>query len=145
MLWGYTESEQAELQRLDAAKEPYAIEALPVEPSLQQMTSPDGEYLLVYARSGILEIRDGGTGELIRQVRVAREFDQPYHEDADQARLPDIRFLGDRAYVTLPHEGRIAEVDVPSGELKRHIEVGGRPTRMVAVAGTTASAPQARH
>jgi hypothetical protein len=51
----------------------------------------------------------------------------------DKALLPDIRFLGDLVYISLPHEGRIAELQLPSGEVLRYIEVGGQPTRMVAV------------
>jgi hypothetical protein len=133
VLWGYTESAIPELQRLDLTKEPYVMEALPVEASLQQFTSPDGEYLLIYTRSGILDIRHGGTGELLKQVQVSQPFDQEYHEHVDKALLPDIRFLGDLVYISLPHEGRIAELQLPSGEVNRYIEVGGQPTRMVAV------------
>jgi hypothetical protein len=42
VLWGYTESAIPELQRLDLTKEPYVMEALPVEASLQQFTSRPG-------------------------------------------------------------------------------------------------------
>jgi DNA-binding beta-propeller fold protein YncE len=137
VLWGYTESAQAELQRLDLATEPYVIESLTVDASIQQNTSPDGEYLLVYSRSGMLDIRHGGTGELIHQVQVSRAFDQAYHEHVDKALLPDIRFLGDRVFISLPHEGRIAEVQLQSGEVTRYIDVGGQPTRMVAVSAAS--------
>jgi hypothetical protein len=137
VLWGYTESAQSELQRLDLTTEPYVIEALTVDASIQQNTSPDGEYLLVYSRSGMLDIRHGGTGELIRQVQVSKAFDQAYHEHVDKALLPDIRFLGDRVFISLPHEGRIAEVQLQSGEVTRSIDVGGQPTRMVAVSAAS--------
>lgn len=133
VLWGYTESSIAELQRLDLKQEPYVIESLPVDSSLQQNTSPDGKYLLVYTRDGMLDIRDGGTGELFTEIRVSRAFDQEYHEHVDKALLPDIRFLDERVYISLPHEGRIAELSLDPVEVLRYIEVGGNPTRMVAL------------
>lgn len=133
VLWGYTESSISELQRLDLKREPYVIESLPVDSSLQQNTSPDGKYLLVYTRDGMLDIRDGGTGELFNQIRVSRAFDQEYHEHVDRALLPDIRFLDGRVYISLPHEGRIVELNPDTAEVIRYIEVGGNPTRMVAL------------
>jgi hypothetical protein len=51
----------------------------------------------------------------------------------DKALLPDIRFLGERVYISLPHEGRIAEVVLDPAEVIRYIDVGGQPTRMVAI------------
>ena len=142
VIWGYTEGEISELQRLDPATEPYVIESLPVDASIQQNTSPDGEFLLVYSRSGALDVRDGGTGELIHQIQLSKAFNQSYHEHVDKALLPDIRFLGDRVFVSLPHEGRIAEVALQSGELIRYIDVGGQPTRMVAVAAESIASAQ---
>lgn len=81
----------------------------------------------------MLDIRDGGSGDLFAQIRVSRAFDQEYHEHVDQALLPDIRFLDERVYISLPHEGRIAELSLDPAEVIRYIEVGGRPTRMVAL------------
>lgn len=145
VIWGYTESSISELQRLDLKQEPYTIESLPVNRSIQQNASPDGKYLLVYTRDGMLDIRDGGTGELFTQVRVSRAFDQEYHEHVDRALLPDIRFLDGRVYISLPHEGRIAEVNPDTAEVIRYIEVGGNPTRMVALPADLKMRFPARH
>ena len=38
-----------------------------------------------------------------------------------------------KAYVSLPHEGRIAVVGLEEAQVERYIEVGGQPTRMVLV------------
>jgi hypothetical protein len=145
VLWGYTESSISELQRLDLKHEPYVIESLPVDRSIQQNASPDGKYLLVYTRDGMLDIRDGGSGELLTKIRVSRAFDQEYHEHVDRALLPDIRFLDGRVYISLPHEGRIAEVDPTRAEVIRYIEVGGNPTRMVALPADLKMRFPARH
>jgi hypothetical protein len=145
VIWGYTESSISELQRLDLKREPYVIESLPVDSSIQQNASPDGKYLLVYTRNGMLDIRDGGTGELIDQIRVSRPFDQEYHEHVDKALLPDIRFLGGRVYISLPHEGRIAELTLDPAEVLRYIDVGGEPTRMVAMPADLKAPFPSRH
>jgi hypothetical protein len=78
----------------------------------------------------VLQVRDGGTGELIRTVAVSAPFDEELDEHVDKAILPDILTLGDLAYVSLPHEGRIAEVDLQQGTVIRYLEVGGEPTRL---------------
>jgi hypothetical protein len=128
--WGYTEGELPALYRLDAARQPYVFETLPVNASVRQNVNDDGSLLLVLTRAGVLQVRDGGNGELIRTVAVSAPFDEELHEHVDKAILPDILTLGDLAYVSLPHEGRIAEVDLQQGTVIRYLEVGGEPTRL---------------
>jgi hypothetical protein len=133
VFWGYTEGILPVLYRLDAAREPYAFETLPVEASIRQNVTEDGNLLLVLTKTGVLEIRDGGSGELIRKVTVSKPFEKELRESVGQAILPDIVTFGDRAYVSLPHEGRIAEVHLTDGTVIRHLQVGGEPTRIVLV------------
>lgn len=134
VLWGNTEGALPLVYRFDAGKEPYVLEKVPVDAAIQQYASPDGRYLLVYSRSGVLDVRDGGTGQLIRQVTISKPFDSAYHEHVDKALLPDIQVLGGRAFVSIPPEGVIVELDVEAGKVLRRIQVGGQPTRMVLLA-----------
>ena len=133
IFWGYTEGTLPQLYRLDLAKEPYAFDTLPVPSSIQVNVSPDGALLLVLTRAGVLEIRDGGTGAVLREVHVAAPFAKDFHEHTDKAVLPAIEVLNGRAYVSLPLEGKIAEVDLESGKVLKNIETGGEPTRIVLV------------
>jgi hypothetical protein len=40
------------------------------------------------------------------------------------------------AYASLPHEGRIAVVNLDNGQIKRYLETGGEPTRIVLVSAS---------
>ncbi len=133
VVWGRTEGIVPMLYRLDIAREPYTFDIVPVGASITQNVTEDGSLLLVLTKTGVLEIRDGGSGELIRQVTVSKPFEKELHENVGQAILPNIATLGDRAYVSLPHEGRIAEIHLTDGAVIRHLEVGGEPTRLVLV------------
>lgn len=133
VFWGYTEGTLPLLYRLDLGMEPYAFNTISVASSVQVNTSEDGAFLLALTRAGVLEVRDGGTGELLRTVEVGRSFAQDFHEHTDKAILPEIEALGARAFVSLPHEGKIAEVDLDAGEVLRYLEIGGEPTRLVLV------------
>jgi len=126
------------LYRLDTARKSYRFQVVPVESSIQQIVNEDGSRLLALTRAGTLEIRDGHSGKLLRTVTVCKPFDKELHEHVDKAVLPDIRTLGTRAYVSLPHEGRIAEVDLEKGVVVRQLEVGGSPTRLLLVAAKAA-------
>ena len=133
VMWAYTEGTLKIIYRLDTGKEPYELEVLPLEPSLRQWSAEEGQYLLSLSRAGVLEIRDGDTGQLRASVQVSGPFEDDYHEHTDKAVLPDIKSLRGDAYVTLPHEGRVAIVDLATGKVERHIDVGGEPTRLVVV------------
>ena len=137
VLWGYTEGELTALYRLDAARQPYAFEVLPVEASIQQNVNGDGSLLLILLRSGVFEIRDGSSGNLLRAVSVTAAFADEFHEHVDKAILPDIQTLGGLAYISLPHEGRIAEVDLRTAKILRYLETGGEPTRLRLLQATT--------
>ncbi|MDJ0927730.1 MAG: hypothetical protein QNJ73_08775 [Gammaproteobacteria bacterium] len=148
VLWGFTEGTVPIVYRFDTATEPYVLTPVSVGASVRQEVTEDGGLLLSLTRGGVLQIRDGDSGKLLRAAVIADPFTQSLHEMTDKAVLPDIGTLGDRAFVTLPHQGRIAEVDLTAGELVRHYDIGGSPTRLVVIpvtgevnlAGTTPAA-----
>lgn len=133
VLWGSTEGAVQAIYRLDTARKRYKFDVLTVPSSIQQNTNDDGSRLLLLTREGVLEIRDGGDGKLLSSVAVCKPFDAELHEHVDKAILPDIQTLGTRAFVSLPHEGRIVEVNLERGEVVRYLETGGSPTRLVLV------------
>ena len=136
VLWGSTEGANPAILRLDPGREPYRFQSIPVNAAIQRDTTQDGRYLLLYTRDGQLEIRDGRSGRLRRTVTISAPFDSEYHEHVDKALLPDIRTLGQVAYITIPPEGVIVEVDIRRGRVLRRIEVGGEPTRLLIVSGS---------
>lgn len=131
VLWGKTEGAIPALQRFDTRREPYAFGSIPVDSSIQQATSADGRRLFVYSRKGTLDIRDGASGELRHQLRISKAFESEYHEHVDKALLPDIVSAGDRAWISIPPEGVIVEIDAAAGRELRRIATGGQPTRIV--------------
>jgi len=133
ILWGFTEGTLPIIYRLDAAKEPYTLDVVELDKSLRQWTTEDGAYLLSLSRSGVLEIHDGNSGKLLRTVKVCKPFEDDYHEHVDKAQLPDIKSHAGKAYISLPHEGRMAVVDLKSGKVDAYFETGGAPTRIVLV------------
>jgi hypothetical protein len=142
VLWGYTEGTLPMLYRLDAAVQPYELSTIVVSDAIRQWTTEDGQLLLLLNRNGKFEVRDGGSGEVLRSVQVSGPFVGEYHEHVDRAILPDIKTMDGRAYVSLPHEGRIAVVTLEDARVERYINIGGEPTRIVLVhVGGQASEP----
>lgn len=145
VLWGLTEGAIPALQRLDPSRQPYVFETIPVESVIQTAVTEDGNYLVLYSRKGQLDIRDGGTGSLLHTLPISQGFAAEYHEHVDKALLPGIVFIGGNAWVTVPTEGAVVEVELSTGKELRRIAIGGEPTRLVVVeprapAGTAASA-----
>lgn len=133
VLWGSDEGTNPAMLRLDSRARPYTIEAIPVNAVIQREATADGSYLLLYSRDGTLDIRDGATGSLLHTVSVSAPFDSEYHEHVDKALLPGIAISGNIAYITIPPQGMIVEVDIVGGKVLRKISVGGQPTRLVLV------------
>lgn len=131
ILWGYTEDVLPIVYRLDTAVEPYQFEVVSLGASIRQWMTEGSQYFLSLTRGGVLQIRDGNSGELLRTAEVAKPFAKDYHEHVDKAILPDIKSMHGKAYVSLPHEGRIAVVDLETAEITRYFDVGGEPTRIV--------------
>lgn len=142
VMWGTSEGANPAILRLDGRKQPYAFESIPVNAAIQRGVTEDGSFILLYSRDGTLDIRDGGTGESLRKLRVSRKFDSEYHEHVDKALLPEIVTIGNVAYITIPPKGLIVEVDILAGKVLRKIRIGGQPTRLVVVrAGAGAATP----
>ena len=135
--WCYTEGVIPRLYRVDFAQEPYQFTTLSVESSIQQNATDDGQYLMVLSKQGVLYLYDGGNGKLIKTIRVSEPFLGDWFEDVGKAILPDIASHHGTAYITLTHEGRIAEIDLEQGEVKRYIDIDGFPTRIVLLAKET--------
>jgi len=121
------------LYRFDSAREPYALETVPVEDLVRHNVPDDGELLLILTRAGNLNVRDGGTGEFMWSVRVSPPFAEDFHEHTDKAILPDILTLRGHAYVSLPNEGRIADIDLEKRAVVGTFETGGEPTRLILI------------
>ena len=135
--WCYTEGIIPRLYRVDLSKEPYQFTTLSVESSIQQSSTHDGKYLMVLSKQGVLYLYDGRDGDLIKTIKVSEPFLGDWFEDVGKAILPDIESHNGIAYITLTHEGRIAEIDLEQGEVKRYIDLGGFPTRIVLLAKET--------
>ena len=112
-------------------KDMYLFETLPVEPSIRQNVTHDGKYLMILSKQGVLHLHDGLDGTLIRKIKISEPFLGDWFEDVGKAILPDIASHNGTAYITLTHEGRIAEVDLEEGKVNRYIDLGGFPTRIV--------------
>jgi len=134
ILWGYTEGTLPIIYRFDTSVEPYEFTVVPLGASLWQRATKGGEYLLIVTKGGVLQIRDGYSGDLLRSAEISGPFLGDYHEDVNKAVLPDIETLDNKAYVSLPHEGRVAVVDLATAEVEKYFETGGRPVRMSLVA-----------
>lgn len=141
VLWGTSEGSNPAILRLDSRQQPYAFQSIAVNAAIQRGVTEDGNFILLYSRDGTLDIRDGGTGESLRTVRVSTKFDSEYHEHVDKALLPEIVTLGNSAWITIPPKGEIVEVDIAAGKVLRRIKTGGQPTRLVAVRGLSSSIP----
>ena len=133
VLWGTSEGANPAILRLDSRQQPYSFQSIPVNAAIQRGVTEDGSLILLYSRDGTLDIRDGGSGQSLRTVQVSRAFSSEYHEHVDKALLPDILTMGKLAYITIPPEGVIVEVDVLAGTVLRRFDIGGQPTRLVAV------------
>ena len=129
--WCYTEGIIPQLYRLDASNEEYQFQILKVEPSIRQQATKDGKYLMILTREGSLSLHDGYDGSFIRNIKLSDTFEGQWNEDVGKAILPDIVSHNGIAYVSLTHEGRVAVIDLEAGEVKRYIDTGGFPTRMV--------------
>ncbi|MFN4232840.1 MAG: hypothetical protein ACK4EW_07540, partial [Thermus sp.] len=129
-LFGYSDGVQ-HLQRLD----PRALSLTPVAlGGVFIRGKSDGQQLYILLTDGRLQVREAREGRLLREVRVGRPFPE-MDEDTGGAIYPDIAPWPEKglAYVSLPHLGLVAEVDVERGRLVRYLRVVGSPTRMVLV------------
>lgn len=131
VFFGYSDSVQ-HLQRLD----PVALTLTPVPlGGVFIRGKSDGKQVYTLLTDGRLQVREGREGRLVREIRVSTNPFPDMDEDTGGAIYPDIALWPERglAYVSLPHLGLVAEVDVAKGRLVRYLRVGGSPTRLVLV------------
>jgi len=133
VVFGSTEGANPAILRLNMAREPYRFQSIPVDAAIQRGGTRDGRFVLLYTRAGQLEVRNGRSGRLLRTVTISAPFDSEYHEHVDKALLPAIATIGHTAWVTIPPEGVLVEVDIRRGTILRRIELGGEPTRLLIV------------
>ncbi|MDM7324716.1 MAG: hypothetical protein P3W93_007005 [Thermus sp.] len=131
VFFGYSDSVE-HLQRLDPKA--LALSPIPLEGVFVRGKS-DGKRLYVLLKDGTLQVREAREGRLLRKVRVVPKPFPEVDEDTGGAIYPDIAPWPERglAYVSLPHLGLVAEVDVERGRMVRYLRVGGSPTRLVLV------------
>ena len=129
-IFGTSEGVQ-NLQLIDAAA--LTITPVPLKSTLYaRATTPDKENLLVLLQNGELQVRDGKKGQVIRTIPVTQELPE-MDETVAGAIMPSIATYKERAFVSLPHRGWIAEVDWKQGKLLRYLMIGGMPTRLALV------------
>lgn len=130
VFFGYSDGVQ-HLQRLD----PVALTLTPIPlGGVFIRGKSDGQRLYILLTDGRLQVREAREGRVLKEVRVSPPF-PAVDEDTGGAIYPDIAPWPERglAYVSLPHLGLVAEVDVAKGRLVRYLRVGGSPTRLVLV------------
>ncbi|MGC8904642.1 hypothetical protein [Thermus sp.] len=95
----------------------------------------DGRRLYVLLTEGTLQVREAKEGRLLLKVRVSPRPFPEMDEDTGGAIYPDLALWPERglAYVSLPHLGLVAEVDVAKGRVVRYLRTGGSPTRLALV------------
>ncbi|MDW8018186.1 MAG: hypothetical protein RMI36_10225 [Thermus sp.] len=130
VFFGYSDG-VTHLQRLD----PQALTLTPIPlGGVFVRGKADGKRLYVLLKDGRLQVREAREGRLLKEVRVSPPFPE-MDEDTGGAIYPDLAPWPERglAYVSLPHLGLLAEVDLERGRVVRFLRVGGSPTRLVLV------------
>lgn len=135
VLWGTSEGVE-NLQRLDPAA--MALTLVRLDGVLYAHAADDAEeHILLLLQNGELEVRQGSDGALIHSLAVTTPLPD-LEEDVSGAIMPAIQTWGDKAYVSIPNRGVIAEVDWREGRLLRNLMVGGMPTRLTLVEARSA-------
>lgn len=130
VLWG-TSEEVENLQRLDPAA--MQLTLVPLDGILYAHATDDAEeHILLLLQNGELEVRNGSDGALIHSLPVTTALPE-LEEDVSGAIMPAIQVWGDKAYISIPNRGLIAEVDWREGRLMRNLMIGGMPTRLTLV------------
>ncbi|MFE4416377.1 hypothetical protein [Streptomyces sp. NPDC056821] len=140
--WGTTEGAQSSIQRIATTDRQPTIEPVDLavngerRTQLRTTVATDGSQLIVLTHQGWLQIRDGRTGALSREVRVDRPYPLDYHEHTEKAEMPDLATGGGVVHVSLPRSGRLLTVDLDSGKVVRRLDLGGMPTRIIRLSTT---------
>jgi hypothetical protein len=133
IIWAYTEGVLPMIYRLDFNNLTYNLETINISPSMRQYVSKEMNMLLSLTRSGWLALHDANTGSLIKKIKVSTPFIGEYHEHVGKAILPDIKTVGDQAFISITHEGKVVQVDLKEQVKVKTFDVGGKPTRLMAI------------
>lgn len=137
VLWGSTGGAMTTVQRIDTTLGVPTITELPIGRRGHQRTvlrvdsSPDGKRLYVLTHQGYLQLRDGNTGQLIRERRVMPKVSKDLDETTAVAIMPDLAFGAGSVHLSVPQSGKVLtfSADLLGGVYS--LRVGGQPTRMV--------------
>jgi len=133
IIWAYTEGVLPAIYRLNFNNSPYNLETIAISPSMRQYVSKEMNMLLSLTRSGWLALHDANTGNLIKKIKVSTPFIGEFHEHVGKAILPDIKTIGDQAFISITHEGKVVQVDLKEEKVLKTFDVGGKPTRLMAI------------
>lgn len=137
IVWGNTEGAQKVLQRIDTTAAVPTLTEVAVGRRNHPRTvlavdaAADGSRLYVLTHQGYLQVRDGGTGRLLRERRVMKRVSTTLDETTAVATLPDLAIGDENVYVSVPHQQRIVRVDTDLEGGSYILKLGGGPTRMV--------------
>lgn len=98
---------------------------------LATASAPEIDRVFVLTYQGFLQVRDGGTGALIRELKVMPALSLDDEETTEAASNPDLAVASDRVYVSVPQTGKLVSISLDGRRTLQKISLGGEPTRMV--------------
>ncbi|MFT4217915.1 MAG: hypothetical protein QM619_12140 [Micropruina sp.] len=137
VIWGSTGGALTTVQRIDSNPAVPTIAEVSVgrrghkRTVLRVDSSPDAARLYVLTHQGYLQVRDGGTGRLIRERRVMTKVSKSLDETTEVAIMPDLAFGEGTVHLSVPQSGKVLTL---ASDLRGRIttlRIGGKPTRMV--------------
>jgi hypothetical protein len=137
IVWGNNEGALAALHRIDTSTTVPTITTVRISRKKSVRTvlavdfSADRSRLYVLTHQGYLQLRDGASGALIRELKVMRKISTSIDETTEYAILPDLAIGDTKVYVSAPQSGRIITVNTSVRSVVKSLKVGGKPTRLV--------------
>lgn len=137
IVWGNNDGALNFLYRIDTSTWLPTITKVAVGTAKHKRTvldvdfSPDRSRLYVLTNQGYLQLRDAGTGKLIREVKAMKPFSTTVEETMEDAILPDLAVGRSTVYVSVPGSGTVVAVGADVRKVVKTLRLGGEPTRMV--------------
>ncbi len=136
VLWA-TNGGKTSLDRIETASGQVKVTAVPLanrfapRNELATASVPEMDRLYVLTYQGFLQVRDGDSGALLREIKVMPAIALDQEETTEVAANPDLAVASDRVYVTVPSAGKLVSVSLDGRRIVQRIKLGGEPTRMV--------------